>query len=578
MSGDQRQVIADDDEDSRSSSPRISLPVVGLGLVAILAVVWTTGRSEPSDADAVAVTTTTTTPTTTTEADGDPTIRVGESLSWQPAGSIEDAWPLSLVEHQELLYLFTTDGIDFESRVGNGLNAWVSEDGAAWEPRGRVIPSPHLVQSVISTSRGLMAIGTSGDDGSPRVWMSADGNAWSEVELPYDVSNAPTAQRINLQTAWAGDELLLVFGSTYVDMEQILLDALPEDVRPAIGRYRYGMGYGGSPFEITIQGPLGIPVFSATAEELGLTEEQIELLEGPGIVTPVTVWSSLNGEAWARFELEAGYVNAVAPHPSGGLMIIGYGMRGEPAAWYSRNGFEWEAEDSIGMPEVMVPWNGGLIGTRYSGSNPALVHSDDGEEWESFGVDQLLANELSWYFDQPSAGRTGAAVVANGYDPSGESPGPDPVLLEKDGYTLTVENLRGTLLLERDDSVVLQLSLHSGQVAEGVTVDFETETITFLDPETDQPLVTFTFEEVEQAEMAVYGVPGRDRQIVLFTQDGLEWSVQEMGRIVGDDRVIGNLLVTEDGVIATASRYQNLITGPPQAMDIEMWLAPLDGR
>jgi hypothetical protein len=115
-------------------------------------------------------------------------------------------------------------------------------------------------------------------------------------------------------------------------------------------------------------------------------------------------------------------------------------------------------------------------------------------------------------------------------------------------------------------------------VAEGVTVDFETETITFLDPETDQPLVTFTFEEVEQAEMAAYRVRGRDRQIVLFTQDGLEWSVQEMGRIVGDDRVIGNLLVTEDGVIATASRYQNLITGPPQAMDIEMWLAPLDGR
>jgi hypothetical protein len=372
--------------------------------------------------------------------------------------------------------------------------------------------------------------------------------------------------------------LLLVFGSTYVDMEQILLGALPEAVRPAVGHYRYGMSWGGDPFQISIQGPLGIPVFSATAEELGLTEEQIELLEAPGIVTPVTVWSSLDGKTWATFDLEAGSVNAVAPDPSGGLMMIGYGMRGEPATWTSSNGFEWEPDASIGMPDVVVPWNGGLIGTRYSGSNPDLVHSDDGEEWESFGVDQLLSNDLSWYFGQPSAGGTGAAVVARGYDPSDESFEPEPVVLEKDGYTLTTETLRGTLLLEQDDSVVLELALHSGQVEEGVTVDFETETITFADPENNQSLVTFTFEEIEQAEMAAYGVPGRERQILLFTQNGLEWSVQEMGRIVGEDRTVGTLLVTEHGVITTTYAYPNLRTGPPSAPDIEMWLATLDGR
>ena len=230
------------------------------------------------------------------------------------------------------------------------------------------------------------------------------------------------------------------------------------------------------------------------------------------------------------------------------------------------------------MPDVMVPWNGGLIGTRYSGSNPDLVHSADGEEWESFGVDQLLSNDVSWYFAAPSAGRTGAAVVAHGYDSSGESFEPAPIVLEKEGYTLTKGSLSGTLVLERDDSVVLQLSLSSEQVVEEVIVDFETETITFADPETGQTLVTFTFEEVEQAEMAALGGPEPERQIVLFTQDGLEWSVQEMGRIVGEDRAIGPLLVTERGVIATTYAYPNARWGPRPASDIEMWRATLEDR
>ncbi|HEX6146159.1 MAG TPA: hypothetical protein VF083_05225, partial [Acidimicrobiia bacterium] len=429
----------------------------------------------------------------------------------------------------------------------------------------------------ISTSQGLIAIGTSGEDGSPRVWMSADAGLWIEAELPIDVSYAPAGLRTHLHTAWAGDELLLVFGSTTVDLQQIIVDALPEAVRPAIGSHRYGMGWGGSPFQITIEGPLGIPVFSATAEELGLTEELIELLEGPGIVNPVMVWSSLDGETWTRFELEASYVNVVTPHPGGGLMMIGYGMQGELATWTSSSGFEWEPANSIGMPDMMVPWNGGLIGTRYSGSYPVLVHSDDGEEWESFGVDRLLSQDLSWYFDQPSAGGAGAAVVAHGYNPSGESFAPGPLVLEKDGYTLTRDNSESVLVLAKGDSVVLELTLFSEQVEEGATVDFETETITFSDPETGRALVTFTFEEIELAETAAYEVPGRERQILLFTEDGLEWSVQEMGRIVGEDRAIGTLLVTERGVIATTYASPNVTAGSPPAPDIEMWLATLDG-
>jgi hypothetical protein len=408
--------------------------------------------------------------------------------------------------------------------------------------------------------------------------MSSDARDWSELELPTDGSDAPAGSRTYFQTAWAGDELLLVFGGTYVDIQQIIIDALPEAFRPAGNAYRYGMGWGGNPLQVTIQGPLGILVFSATAEELGLTEDQIDLLEGQWIETPVTVWSSSDGETWANSEMEATSVSAVTPDPNGGLMMVGYGTDGGPATWTSTNGIDWERQVSIGMPDIMVPWNGGFIGTRYSGSNPDLVHSEDGEEWRPFGVHQLLANDLSWHFDPLSAGGTGAAVVARGYDSSADSFRSEPVVIEKEGYTLTSDDTRSALVLESDDSVVLEFSLYSQQVQEGVIVDFDTATITFLDLETDRPLVTFTFEEVEEAEMAAYESAGTgEREILLFTQDGLEWSVQDMGRIVGDDRAIGKLLVAESGAIIATFKYPNVRTGPPSAPEIDMWLAPLDG-
>jgi hypothetical protein len=577
MTGDQRRVNVDSHEGPQSSSPGIRLSVVVLGLIAILAVVLLTSGGGPSDVEAVAVTTTTTTPTSTPEVDNDPILRVGDPLRWRPAGRIDDAWPISIVEHQEMLYLFTTDSVEFGSPAGNGLDAWVSADGGTWEPQGKVIESPNLVQTVISTSRGLMAVGMNGGDGSPRVWMSSDAREWTELELPTEVSDEPVGSRTYLQTAWAGDDLLLVFGSTYIDLQQIVVDALPETLQSESGAYGYGMGWGGYPFQVTIQGPLGIVVFSATAEELGLTEEQIELLEGTAIETPVTVWSSSDGVAWARSELEANYVSAVTPDPSGDLLMIGYGPGGGEATWTSSDGIEWERQVSTDIPDTVVPWGGALIGTRNTGSHPDLVHSEDGVEWESFGVDQLLANDIAWYLDQTSAGEAGAAVIAHGYDSSVEGFGSEPVVLEKEGYTLTRDDVDGTLVLERDDVVVVQLTLYSGRVAEGVTIDFEARTITFLDPETNRPLVTFTFEEVAQAEMSAYGSPGAgERQILLFTRDGLEWSVQDMGDIVGRDRVIDTLLVDERGLIMATYVYPNVRAGPPPAPEVEMWVAPLD--
>ena len=150
-------------------------------------------------------------------------------------------------------------------------------------------------------------------------------------------------------------------------------------------------------------------------------------------------------------------------------------------------------------------------------------------------------------------------------------------MLEKDGYALRVDEMRGSLLLSKGDDEVLRLFLHGEQVHEEVTVDFNARTMTFLDPDTNQAFVTFTFDEIEQAQQEQYenmGM-GNEQQAFLSSPDGSEWSVQDLDDILGDDQSITVLYVTADRVIAAVSQDSNVMTGPPPAPEVQMWFAPI---
>ena len=510
-------------------------------------------------------------------------VAVGEPLVWEQTGDIGEIWPVALLEHNGTLYLFGTSQIPFESQSEEptDLEAWASTDGTSWESLGATIPAPASVQSVVSTPRGLMALGESGPNGPPFVWISSDGVSWSASELPMTAPAQPGSMTY-MQAAGANDQAFVVFGSTFVNPDRVIFDALPDQYKTDQGD-PYGMSFGGPPFTATIYGPLGIAVFSATAEDLGLTDDEVELLMrgGPFEEEGTTLWRSTDGQSWESSLIEQGQIDQVWTRPDGVLLASGYGFAGMET-WTSADGIEWDRQPATDEVNIRGPWNDGLIGSRYFGPGEELVYSPNGEGWSPMGAEAALPEELSWNYRHVASGDAGIAAVAVGYDEfmdgGMEFGEPEPIVLEKDGYILTVDEMRGRLVLAAGEDEILSLFLHSERIHEEVVADFPNRTMTFLDPDTLEPLVTFTFDEIEAAENAAFGSfqdleMGREQQVFMFSADGARWSAQDLGGVIGDGQDVSGLVVAGERVVAVVSTFQQTFSGPPRIPSVQIWTA-----
>jgi hypothetical protein len=554
---------------------------VAVTLILFAGVVFFVGRvGPPSDPSQAVPTTaaTTTAPTTTTPRITEVIPRLGEPLEWQPSRDFGELFPIAIVDHEGILYLFGTPDAPRTREGGGAVLAWVSGDGGTtWESLGTVIPaSRHSVQSVISTSQGLVAVGADRVDGGPRVWRSPDGVRWSATDLPAVGPGTP-GWSTWVQAAGATDDLLVVFGSTVFDAQHLIVDSLPDHLRPGEDEFLYGMSWGGPPFRLTIYAPLGVPVFSADAAELGLTDAQVaSLFPGPEM-DGVTVWTSSDGGAsWDVSEMEASHIDHLAATPDGDLIATGYGRAGGPGVWISADGLQWERQSLVASSaHGITPWDGGLIGVRDSVWGPDIVRSADGRAWESFGIHRLLEEGFSWYLDRIVVGPGGIATVAHGHDdrPTVRTE-LERLLLEKDGYRLTFDEGRWSLVLSAGETEVLRLSLDGDRVRDEVTADFRERTMSFFDPVTGEALVTFTFDELEGAQSAMWPTePHEFRQVVLFSPDGKAWSVHDVSAGVGESGSVSALRVTADRVIAIITRHSAETTGTrrPAAPTMELW-------
>lgn len=176
-------------------------------------------------------------------------------LGWSVDVMFAEAWPVALVEQDGVQFLITTAVLDFWATAGHGLDGWQSRDGTTWESMGTVIPAPNLVVSVTATERGLVAIGNGGSTGSPTVWISEDGFAWSASTLPTEQSDV-AGSFTWLQSVGATEDLIVVFGSLRTDPQRAIIDALPEEFR-GYAESR-GVELLGTPLTVSVQGPLGI--------------------------------------------------------------------------------------------------------------------------------------------------------------------------------------------------------------------------------------------------------------------------------------------------------------------------------
>lgn len=509
----------------------------------------------------------------TTLADEETAIsipRLDDPLDWR-ADEVGSTWPQGLVEFEGNVYFFARSGPGSPLEVATGLEAWLLVDGVTWKTLGTVIEPPNVIHTVSATPRGLVAAGSK-DGNAVHLWSSTDGVEWVESDIP-EMPPQSGYLRSWAQAVGGTDDVTVLFTSAQGDMGALLRDVLPAELEDEDGNPPLNVGWGGPPWTVNVFGPLGLTAFSATAEDLGLSEAEAQaLLGGIGPLT-TTAWTSTDGQAWTRADIGIQYVNTVF-EVGGQLMVSGYGGGNE--TWTSPDGFDWEPVAGEGGLEHLTPWRDGFVATRQQFSSPDIAYSEDRITWEPFGVDAYLADGFSWWFQTLAAGEGGLGAVITGYDDT-EFVGGDlqPAVLEKDGYTLTADRLGGPVVLKEGDDVLLSLVTYSSHIHDEVAVDFRARTVTFLHPDSFEPLVAFTFDEIEQAETDAIG-NGQfmlEEQLVAFTADGSTWSVESVSETFGEDAFVNLLTVTDNQVVAVVTHSTNRFGAVPELPTVVIWTA-----
>lgn len=549
----------------RPTAPRVA--AVGAAVVLLLGALVVLGQvTAPPEEVAIGVSTTTTEPisqpTTTTTIDLEEfsvsDITTGDRFGWINAPGVGRMWPLDLVHHEGQLYLFGSTAHPHRQSESGALRAWVSENGIKWVSLGEVAGNGYRVHRVVSTTAGLFALGARLEDNAPHIWSSSDGDSWVAEELPKG-GETGTGEFVRLSAVTELDGRLLVFGTVLGDFFGEIAKHLPEEVADHLP---YGLSWSRGPdgYRVSVHGPLGITGFSATLDELGISDEVatsfFDLSRRPEMAYR---WSSRDGTDWEVEESDIWAVENFWPGPDG-LLLASSG----PRVWSSSDGLEWEGHGTSSrahIHEIQIRefWEGLLIG---SGIGEHLFQSQDGIEWEQAGTGDLLPDQLQWHLDPVAAGEGGVAAVATAWHRVATQE-PSPVIIEKEGHTLTVDLRGGIMTLDDPDGLTITGPLlSSDEPSELVTVDFIEEQVTFHHPETDEPMVSFGFATLERVETSATSLELDTGKALLFAPDGEKWSLQDLSTVMGDDDRIADMAVLADRVILLTYETPQTLRSP----------------
>ncbi len=98
-------------------------------------------------------------------------------------------------------------------------------------------------------------------------------------------------------------------------------------------------------------------------------------------------------------------------------------------------------------------------------------------------------------------------------------------------------------------------------------------------PDSLEPLVSFTFDEIEHAEAEIFGSHFfmNEEQLVAFSADGSTWSVESVSESFGEDTFVNLLSVTDNQVVAVVTEYTNRFSRVPTVPNVVIWTAVIPG-
>ena len=388
---------------TRGVGNRPKLPkrlLIGGIIVVTALVVFGLGRlTTLPDTEAVEDTSTTTTSvplqTPTTQIDRATwtvsKIATEQQLVWSEPTTLQ-TWSLGIFNLNETLFLYGVPNPPFGAGPPRGLNLWTSSNGVNWEERGMVVPRDTTIYQVIGSGTRLFAAGVS-DQGSPILMSSHNGYDWNPVETP-----SFGAEERSVGFRHVSDDTLIVSTTPGINDQYVVQSALPEKWQDAEVSWSVEGSSDGP--KITLNGPFGIAVAQYTAEELGLSRDDLAAFLGPlDLPEETTLWIRRD-DTWRASTIEAESIETVHQLPDGRLLATGDDS-GLSTIWVSDDGNTWVKEpvlsSLIGPNSYSHRWNDGFIASSHQSSNPDLSFTTDFGTWEPMSVSELLPSVFSLY-------------------------------------------------------------------------------------------------------------------------------------------------------------------------------------
>lgn len=542
--------------------------VVAVGFAAL-------GALTSSDDQQLAIETTTTTITTSTTIGeilppidlNDFTVEqleTGPPLQWSRVASIDTGYPIGLTEHRGEVYLFATAVPEFGDQPA-GLSAWRWRDGSQWESLGEVIGDDYHVSMVASTDRGLVAAGTAADGSSLVVWISPDGERWTETEFTDEDEHY--SSRHHPMAIGASGDLLVVAAGSDIDRQMLLEERLQAaGIELDLTHLHWSTTWRGEEgHRLTIDGPLGMAAVEVGLETLDLTEEETRWIDEGYQPTPaVSIWANQGGtDEWNLTSIDGvEWVESIVTRPDGALTLIGWGPAGR-LSQQTHDGLTWTGFDPEREPIQIQSWGDRYVGVDENARRPELVVSDDGFSWEPVGLAERFPLPLHWSVAALGSGDDGLAMSVVGYDTRATiTDRPATSITTDEGYRLTLD-LESRVMELTTDAATHSWEIYGAETPEGVELDPFERIVTLSDPKSGAVLAELGFEELMRAEHAYYmeRFQSDEHKALVFTEDGSQWTVQSSAGVIGADTWIHLLEVASDHVFA--------------ASEFELWVAEI---
>lgn len=577
-------VLPDGTKSDQNRPGRSRALLFAVAALAIVAGFVALGSLSPSEQLAVDTTTTTTTiPEVEAPIDLEnfsvSQIATGPPLEWERVAGSTTGYPLAVTEHEGVLYLFTSEAAPWADEPG-GLVTWRSSDGTDWEPVGETVISGEFhVANVIASADGFVAIGTESGNGTLFVWRSDDGIEWASTEIPTG-AESPYLTPTPTAAAVFRDRLVIAAGHR-LDQRAVVTDSLAEaGIDVDLPMMSWSTQYGGEDgVQLTVSGPLGIPVLTTTLEELGLTEQEHQwVMSGLDRGEQTEIWLVNDSGSVETSTIPLFHVDTVVAQPDGTLFASGFGGAGLNDAFVSADGLNWEEVDDGNIARA-IPWGDRLIGIA-DGPGVGVLMSSDGRTWEESDVMDRFPSQWGWYPVAMGAGPDGLAMILEGQDSTTPPPRVHTdTTLTSDGATLSVDPQGSVYVLEIEGErhIWNMYQPGSAQVPEELEVDLANKAVLFQDPETGETLAQFSFEELQRLESGSRLIRFSDvigHHALAFTEDGSDWEIRDLEPVVGDDSRVVLLEVASGRLVAVAHEP---ILGPQQPLPtgFEIWSAPL---